>query len=394
MTLKTKYKIFSAISAVFIWFYIMGDLGYQFTLFSKARGIEERLFEGQKVMVLSDPAEAVLSMEVLPPAVDLRVSGFKKKIRELNPEEFSPYVDVRGYGPGRYEVILNMIHPKGIKVQPATNVVEVVLKADWAEQIKTPVLSTDLARSFRGRFMKSTLGVNVDHVATLREARKISEPDPVQAAVICELAGCHGITVHLREDRRHIQQRDVTVLKDLVKTRLNLEMSLDPDIVNFACALKPHQVTLVPENRQEVTTEGGLDVLTQGEGLTREVKRLQNAGVVVSLFVDPEPAQIEASLKTGAQFIEIHTGQYAHAVERGETFGAEALKRVREAARMAQGLGLRVNAGHGLNLRNVQAIAAIDAVEELNIGHALIGHALFVGLKEAVQSFLRLIESA
>jgi len=236
------------------------------------------------------------------------------------------------------------------------------------------------------------LGVNIDHVATLRQARGTPYPDPVQAAMEAEQAGADAITLHLREDRRHIQERDVETLRRLVKTRMNLEMAVDAEIVALACRLRPHECCLVPERRQELTTEGGLDVVGGFEKISGACARLAAAGVRVSLFVDADPGQIEASARTGAPVIEIHTGHYAEA-EPGEAVRRE-LARVAQAVRQGLSLKLQVNAGHGLNYDNVQAVAAIPGISELNIGHAIIARAIFTGLPEAVREMKRLMIEA
>lgn len=236
------------------------------------------------------------------------------------------------------------------------------------------------------------LGVNIDHVATLRQARGTRYPDPVQAAMEAEQAGADAITLHLREDRRHIQDQDVEVLRRLVQTRMNLEMAVADDIVAFACRLRPHECCLVPERRQELTTEGGLDIVGGFEKISAACARLADAGIRVSLFVDAEPEQIEAAARTGAPVIEIHTGRYAEA-ESGAT-GRQELVRIEQAVQQGLGLKLQVNAGHGLNYHNVQAIAAIPGISELNIGHAVIARALFTGLPEAVREMKRLMNEA
>ena len=235
----------------------------------------------------------------------------------------------------------------------------------------------------------TVLCVNVDHVATLREARKISEPDPVAAAVICETAGAKGITVHLREDRRHIQERDVQVLRDVVKTRLNLEMAPTRDMVRHAIEYRVDMATIVPEGREEITTEGGLDVVGQSEILREIIRSLQDEGIVVSLFVNPESDQIEESRNVGAEFIELHTGEYTNAPTEADP--EEEMDRLVQSADLARSLGLRVNAGHGLNYRNVIPVAAIEGMEELNIGHAIIGHAVLVGLERATREMIALL---
>ena len=233
------------------------------------------------------------------------------------------------------------------------------------------------------------LGVNIDHIATVRQARRTYEPDPVWAAVEAELGGADQITVHLREDRRHIQDRDVEVLLKTVQTRVNLEMAVASDVVKVALKLKPQCACLVPEKREEVTTEGGLDVAGSLPRVKETVKRLAGAGILVSLFIDPEEKQIEAAARSGAPFIEFHTGRYANA--KGEAAVAEALKQVQAAAAQAQALGVRVHAGHGLNYHNTVPIARIPGMEELNIGHAIIARALFIGLRKAVREMKELI---
>ena len=235
-----------------------------------------------------------------------------------------------------------------------------------------------------------TLGVNVDHVATVRQARRTTEPDPVTAAAIAELAGAHCITVHLREDRRHIQDRDVRILRETVQTKLNLEMAVAKEIVEIACDIVPDQATLVPERREEVTTEGGLDVAGNLKQVTATVKRLSDAGIVVSLFVDPDEKQIAASAKSGAQFIELHTGAYDNA--RGEDAADAELHKLITAAEQAVKAGLRVNAGHGLDYINVRAMHEIEELEEVNIGHSIIARAVFTGLERAVKEMLVLLE--
>jgi pyridoxine 5-phosphate synthase len=233
------------------------------------------------------------------------------------------------------------------------------------------------------------LGVNIDHVATLRQARGTRYPDPIQAAREAEQAGADAITLHLREDRRHIQDRDAEMLRQLLQTRMNLEMAVTDDIVAFACRLRPHDCCFVPERRQELTTEGGLDVVGGFKKITASSARLADAGVRVSLFVDAEPDQIEAAAKTGAPAIEIHTGRYADA-ETDEARRQE-LVRIEQAVQQGLALKLMVNAGHGLNYHNVQAIAAIPGISDLNIGHAIIARALFTGMQEAVREMKRLM---
>ncbi len=241
------------------------------------------------------------------------------------------------------------------------------------------------------RFIMPHLAVNVDHVATIRQARGIDEPDPVAAAAICEMAGAKGIVVHLREDRRHIQDRDVRILRETVKTKLNLEMGAAKEIISFALDLKPDLVTLVPEKRQELTTEGGLDVVSQKKKLAKTIARMAKASIPVSLFIDPESSQIKAAKDIGATFVELHTGRYADAVDEALQF--EEFEMIRASAEEAHLLGLRVNAGHGLNYFNTAAIAALDPVEELSIGHAIISRAVFSGLDLAVRDMCAIVEN-
>ena len=235
------------------------------------------------------------------------------------------------------------------------------------------------------------LHVNVDHVATVRQARRSSKPDPVEFAKACVEAGADGITVHLRKDRRHIQDHDVLRLRNSVDAFLNFELSLDPEIVGFGLECGAHAYCIVPENRQEVTTEGGLDVLSERARLSSLIPRLQAAGGLVSLFVDPEREQLKATAELGAEFVELHTGTYANAA--GEERDRE-LNRLREAANAARELGLRVNAGHGLDYDNVGPVAAIEGLEELNIGHAMVGRALLVGAAECVREMRAAMDAA
>ena len=239
------------------------------------------------------------------------------------------------------------------------------------------------------------LGVNIDHVATLREARyrgmKNGEPSPVDAALTCEAAGAHGITAHLREDRRHILDADVKSLRKLVSTRLNLEMAIVPRLVRFALKLKPGIVCLVPENREEITTEGGLDVAGQLRAIMGVRKRMNKADIEVSLFINPDAKQVDAAAKSGAQFIELHTGQYAQHFGNVRNRKRE-LNRLIAAAEHAHGLGLRVNAGHGLNYDNLVDLLAVPHLEELNIGHCIISRSMSVGLPRAVKEMLQLMK--
>jgi pyridoxine 5-phosphate synthase len=233
------------------------------------------------------------------------------------------------------------------------------------------------------------LGVNIDHVATLRQARGTTYPDPVEAALIAESAGADAITLHLREDRRHIQDRDVEILRGLLKTRMNLESAVTEEMIDFALRIKPHDVCLVPERRAELTTEGGLDVLRHLEQVRRACRRLAEADIRVSLFIDADPAQINAAAQAGAPIVEIHTGHYADTRTHDEQ--KIELERIRTAVARGIGNGLQVNAGHGLHYHNVQPVAAISDVSELNIGHAIVAHALFVGLDQAVREMKKLM---
>ena len=234
-----------------------------------------------------------------------------------------------------------------------------------------------------------TLAVNVDHVATLREARKGNEPDPVAAALLAELGGCRGIIVHLREDRRHIQDRDVELLRKTVKTALNLEMAATEEMVRIAVEIKPDRCTLVPEKREELTTEGGLDVAGNSDTVFRAVGRLRASGITVSLFVDPNPEQIKAAKRSGADCIEIHTGLYCNA--RTDAASEVELKQIARNAELASELGLRVFAGHGLDYYNVQRLNAIHEIEEFSIGHSIIARAMLVGMERAVREMVQLI---
>ena len=239
------------------------------------------------------------------------------------------------------------------------------------------------------------LGVNIDHIATVREARYrgrgFGEPDPVAAARICEAAGAHGITAHLREDRRHIQDRDVWKLREIVQTRLNLEMANAPEIIEIALKLKPEIVCLVPERRLEVTTEGGLDVVAAEKALTVTCKKMNDAGVEVSLFIAPDEQQIAAAARTGAQFIELHTGTFAEHFD-DEKKRAIELQRLIVGAQQAHPLGLKVNAGHGLNYVNLPTLFQVPHLVELNIGHSLVSRAVFVGMETAVKEMLAVMQ--
>jgi pyridoxine 5-phosphate synthase len=234
------------------------------------------------------------------------------------------------------------------------------------------------------------LGVNIDHVATLRQARRTYEPDPVWAAVEAELGGADGITVHLREDRRHINDRDVQVLRQTVQCKLNLEMSLAPEIVDIATKTVPDQATLVPEKRQEITTEGGLDLSLEQERVASVVQGLKNQGVVVSAFIDPIEAQIDLAAKLGFDAVELHTGEYANAKD--EMALTEQLYRLEQAGQWVRERGMRLHAGHGLNYRNVVPVARLPLMAELNIGHAIVSRAVFVGLRQAVREMKDLLD--
>jgi pyridoxine 5-phosphate synthase len=255
------------------------------------------------------------------------------------------------------------------------------------------------------------LGVNIDHVATLREARYrgrgFGEPNPVEAARICEAAGAHGITAHLREDRRHIQDRDIWKLREVIKTRLNLEMAIVPEIIGIALKLKPDIVCIVPERRLEVTTEGGLDVVANEKAIAETRKRMNDAGIEVSLFIAPDAEQIEAAARTGSQFIELHTGAFAEefhkmvgssrcddrTAQRAVPTDLPELQRLISGAKQAHALGLKVNAGHGLNYVNLPMLHRVPHLVELNIGHSIVSRAVMVGLKTAVKEMLRLMEN-
>jgi len=234
-----------------------------------------------------------------------------------------------------------------------------------------------------------TLGVNIDHIATIRQARRGVDPDPIAAAMIAELAGADGITVHLREDRRHIQDRDLRLLRQTIHTRLNLEMAATPEMVAIALDVKPDYITLVPERREEITTEGGLNVKAQCDRLGKFVDQLQGAGIPVSLFVDAEAEQLQACARTGAKFVELHTGTYANA--KNEVELKHELETLTKGGEMAISLGLRLNSGHGLTYWNTRAVAQIAGMEELNIGHSIISRAVLVGLDRAIREMKALI---
>jgi pyridoxine 5-phosphate synthase len=243
------------------------------------------------------------------------------------------------------------------------------------------------------------LGVNIDHVATIRQARRTYEPDPVWAAVEAHLGGADGITVHLREDRRHIQDHDVRHLRELTQIKLNLEMAATDEMVKIACGIKPEMAMLVPEGRQEVTTEGGLNITTQEARLKAQVAKLADAGIMTSVFIDAEPAQVEAAARIGAKVCEIHTGPYAHAFHaKGRDSESPAviaeLDKIRRAGEMIRAAGMRFNAGHALNYFNVQPVAALPGIRELHIGHAIVSRAVFVGMREAVREMKALMRGA
>ncbi|MFP4416783.1 MAG: pyridoxine 5'-phosphate synthase [Chitinispirillaceae bacterium] len=235
----------------------------------------------------------------------------------------------------------------------------------------------------------ATLGVNIDHIATIRQARKSREPDPVQAAVLAELAGAHGITAHLREDRRHIQDRDIYMLKQTVSTHLNMEMAATNEMVQIAIDVTPYMATLVPEKREEQTTEGGLTVRGKESELAKVVESLQEHNILVSLFIDPDIQQIKAAAKTGATHVELHTGYYANARRRARL---EELAKLQDCAIAAHKLGLNVNAGHGLDYQNVERVARLEHIAELNIGHSIVARASLVGLDKAVRDMISLID--
>jgi pyridoxine 5-phosphate synthase len=240
------------------------------------------------------------------------------------------------------------------------------------------------------------LHINIDHVATVRQARRTDEPDPVRAAVLAELGGADGITVHLREDRRHIQDRDVRLLMDTVRTGVNLELAADEGVLAVAEELRPMEATLVPEKRQEVTTEGGLALGGDGDDrIGKAIERLKEAGIRTSLFIDPDDATLRTSAKLGADAVELHTGEYAHRwADGGIRAAADELQRLRDAASLGRSLGLDVHAGHGLTYENVQPVAALADIEELNIGHSVVSRAVFVGLERAVREMKELLRMA
>ena len=232
------------------------------------------------------------------------------------------------------------------------------------------------------------LGVNIDHVATVREARQTNEPDPVWAATLAELGGADGITLHLREDRRHIQDRDLRILRETVTVSLNLELACEDDVVGIACEVRPDQATLVPEKREEVTTEGGLHVSAARQRVAEVIKHLKDAEIAVSLFLDPDPKQIELAAELGAQAVELHTGAYANTS--GKQRDAH-LQSLAKAGRLVREAGMQLHAGHGLTYRNVKPVAAIEGMHELNIGHSIVARAIFVGFEQAVREMKRLV---
>lgn len=233
------------------------------------------------------------------------------------------------------------------------------------------------------------LGVNIDHVATVRQARRTTEPDPVWAATLAQLGGADGITLHLREDRRHIQDRDLRVLRETVTVKLNLELAANPEVVAIACETRPDQATLVPEKREEVTTEGGLDLIGSHARVAEAIKKLRGAGISISLFLDPDPRQLEAAAKLGADAVELHTGEYALAT--GEERQNAELAKLAAAAKLVKSAGLVLHAGHGLTYRNVKPIAALAGISELNIGHSIVARAIMVGFEQAVREMKKLI---
>ncbi len=233
------------------------------------------------------------------------------------------------------------------------------------------------------------LGVNIDHVATLRQARKITEPDPVSAAVLVELAGADGIVCHLREDRRHLSDRDLRLLRQMVKTHLNMEMAATDEMISIAAKVQPDMVTLVPEKRTEVTTEGGLDVVGNFDQVNGAIEKLRASTIIVSLFIDPELEQVKSAARSGADYVELHTGRYSEAVDANEQ--EDELSALQTMAYAASKLGLSVSAGHGLNYHNVKEVAGLEKIEELNIGHAIIARSVFTGIEKAVCDMIRLI---
>ena len=282
-------------------------------------------------------------------------------------------------------IIHGTLHLLGYDHEQSSRQAQVMRKKE--QQLLTKILRIPPRRTTMPH-----LAINVDHVATIRQARGITEPDPVLAAGICELAGAKGIVVHLREDRRHIQDRDVLLLRRTVKTKLNLEMATAKEIINIALDIKPDMITLVPEKRKELTTEGGLDVIGNEKKIKNTIKKMSKAGIPVSIFIDPDATQIEAALEVGATFVELHTGRYCDAEtekERDREF-----RLIEQSAELAFESGLRVNAGHGLDYRTTTRIAALPFIEELSIGHAVITRAVYVGLDQAVREMLDCIVMA
>jgi pyridoxine 5-phosphate synthase len=239
------------------------------------------------------------------------------------------------------------------------------------------------------------LGVNIDHVATIRNARRTFEPDPVHAAIIADLAGADQITLHVREDRRHVNERDLELIKSVIHSRVNLEMAVTEEMINIALRVKPHQVTLVPERREEITTEGGLDVKSNFERIKDAISRLKSAGITVNIFIDPDEEQIKRAKEAGADAVELHTGRYAEAFAEGDEEKVQKeLERLKVCAKFAKQIGLKVYAGHGLTYKNVKPVAEIPEIEELNIGHSIVANAVLFGLKEAVKEMIKLINEA
>jgi len=286
-----------------------------------------------------------------------------------------------GYSHCRALLIHGLVHLLGLDHERSEEEARLMLGQE-------KFLAEELKRMERRNGMIN-LAINVDHVATLRQARGGMEPDPVTAAAVCELAGAGGIVVHLREDRRHIQDRDVFLLRQLVKTKLNLEMGASEEIIKIALELKPDMITLVPEKRQELTTEGGLNIAGQKAKLKKVVARMEKAGIPVSMFIDPDPVQVAASREVGATFVEIHTGRYSDATS--ESAADKEFELVARAAEAAYETDLRCNAGHGLNYLNTSRIADLGIFEELSIGHAVMARAIFVGLDQAVREMLALL---
>ena len=239
------------------------------------------------------------------------------------------------------------------------------------------------------------LGVNIDHVATIRNARRTFEPDPVHAAIIADLAGADQITLHVREDRRHVNERDLELIKSVIHSRVNLEMAVTEEMINIALKVKPHQVTLVPERREEITTEGGLDVKSNFERIKDAISRLKSAGITVNIFIDPDEEQIKRAKEAGADAVELHTGRYAEAFAEGDEEKVQKeLERLKVCAKFAKQIGLKVYAGHGLTYKDVKPVAEIPEIEELNIGHSIVANAVLFGLKEAVKEMIKLINEA